>query len=198
MFRTRAQTLRRSIASSSSSSKETDRAKHSVNIFARYYAKESIESIARRNGKFVFLEVFERLFEETDQGTNDSNEGNANEGKRRDQTKRTEYHVWHFLCAMTPLCISMMVVDYVRKNPHKNLVLRKENESRDERERVRRHTVEASKIEEKVLSVVRERLSAERKVEDEQRFSELIERVGMLEKRLVSSSGEKAKKKENE
>jgi len=92
----------------------------------------------------------------------------------------------------------MMVVDYVRKNPHKNLVLRKENESRDERERVRRHTVEASKIEEKVLSVVRERLSAERKVEDEQRYSELIERVGMLEKRLVSSSGEKAKKKENE
>ena len=85
--------------------------------------EESIDSIARRDGKFDFLHVAERLFEEEEE------EGKKKKQTREDYTRRWEYHAWHlFLALAVPVGLSASVVSHVRRHPHPNLLLRKENE----------------------------------------------------------------------
>ena len=158
-----------SSSSSSSSSKKEEEDK-----------EESIDSIARRDGKFDFLHVAERLFEEEE-------EDKKKKQTREDYTRRWEYHAWHlFLALAVPVGLSASVVSHVRRHPHPNLLLRKENEMKETRLKAEEAMTEQKKLETNVIEKARK--------ENEGRYGKLAERMERLEREMEE---EKKKKKKS-
>ena len=163
-----------SSSSSSSSSKKEDNKEE----------EESIDSIARRDGKFDFLHVAERLFEEEEE------EGKKKKQTREDYTRRWEYHAWHlFLALAVPVGLSASVVSHVRRHPHPNLLLRKENEMKETRLKAEEAMTEQKKVETNVIEKARK--------ENEGRYGKLAERMERLEREMEEEKKKKKKKMNN-
>ena len=160
-----------SSSSSSSSKKEEDNKEE----------EESIDSIARRDGKFDFLHVAERLFEEEEE------EDKKKKQTREDYTRRWEYHAWHlFLALAVPVGLSASVVSHVRRHPHPNLLLRKENEMKETRLKAEEAMTEQKKFETNVIEKARK--------ENEGRYGKLAERMERLEREMEEEKKKKKKK----
>ncbi|CAL6421996.1 unnamed protein product [Bathycoccus prasinos] len=158
-------------SSSSSSSKKEDNKEE----------EESIDSIARRDGKFDFLHVAERLFEEEEE------EDKKKKQTREDYTRRWEYHAWHlFLALAVPVGLSASVVSHVRRHPHPNLLLRKENEMKETRLKAEEAMTEQKKFETNVIEKARK--------ENEGRYGKLAERMERLEREMEEEKKKKKKK----
>jgi flagellar biosynthesis/type III secretory pathway M-ring protein FliF/YscJ len=163
-----------SSTSSSSSKKEEDNKEE----------EESIDSIARRDGKFDFLHVAERLFEEEEE------EDKKKKQTREDYTRRWEYHAWHlFLALAVPVGLSASVVSHVRRHPHPNLLLRKENEMKETRLKAEEAMTEQKKFETNVIEKARK--------ENEGRYGKLAERMERLEREMEEEKKKKKKKKKS-
>ena len=161
-------------SSSSSSKKEEDNKEE----------EESIDSIARRDGKFDFLHVAERLFEEEEE------EDKKKKQTREDYTRRWEYHAWHlFLALAVPVGLSASVVSHVRRHPHPNLLLRKENEMKETRLKAEEAMTEQKKFETNVIEKARK--------ENEGRYGKLAERMERLEREMEEEKKKKKKKKKS-
>ncbi|CAL6435566.1 unnamed protein product [Bathycoccus prasinos] len=146
--------------------------------------EESIDSIARRDGKFDFLHVAERLFEEEEE------EDKKKKQTREDYTRRWEYHAWHlFLALAVPVGLSASVVSHVRRHPHPNLLLRKENEMKETRLKAEEAMTEQKKFETNVIEKARK--------ENEGRYGKLAERMERLEREMEEEKKKKKKKKKS-
>ena len=152
--------------------------------------EESIDAIARRGGRFDFFRVAERMFEDQREEEDDdrrrrrdNNNNNNNNNNKEDYTKRWEYHAWHLACAMVPLGLSVAVVSYVRRYPHKNLVARAEKEKEEGREAVEEALRERNALEEDVMRRARK--------EDERRYGRLMERLEKLENAILEGKTKK-------
>ncbi|CAL6436257.1 unnamed protein product [Bathycoccus prasinos] len=144
--------------------------------------EESIDSIARRDGKFDFLHVAERLFEEEEE-----EEDKKKKQTREDYTRRWEYHAWHlFLALAVPVGLSATVVSHVRRHPHPNLLLRKENEMKETRLKAEEAMTEQKKFETNVIEKARK--------ENEGRYGKLAERMERLEREMEEEKKKKKKK----
>ena len=149
--------------------------------------EESIDAIARRGGRFDFFRVAERMFEDQREEEDDDRrrrrDNNNNNNNKEDYTKRWEYHAWHLACAMVPLGLSVAVVSYVRRYPHKNLVARAEKEKEEGREAVEEALRERNALEEDVMRRA--------KKEDERRYGRLMERLEKLENAILEGKTKK-------
>ena len=150
--------------------------------------EESIDAIARRGGRFDFFRVAERMFEDQREEEDDDrrrrrDNNNNNNNNKEDYTKRWEYHAWHLACAMVPLGLSVAVVSYVRRYPHKNLVARAEKEKEEGREAVEEALRERNALEEDVMRRA--------KKEDERRYGRLMERLEKLENAILEGKTKK-------